>query len=187
MASNGQSDGPSPQQWKYVRDLYRQGAQQAAQLGRLLDGETESQMVDRLMARLCHANMADVSKAIDAALAGLRMQRAELDVRPAVEAQRLSSVVEDGVYVVGDQYVKVIVAVHGSGRQYAKLWDVDSESWTFLPGGVKKVAARGTKIDSAAARRFGELYGRCVICSRTLTDEESIKNGIGPVCASRIG
>jgi hypothetical protein len=31
-----------------------------------------------------------------------------------------------------------------------------------------------------------ELYGRCFICGRTLTDEESIDRGIGPVCNERL-
>lgn len=37
------------------------------------------------------------------------------------------------------------------------------------------------------ASAFGHLYGRCMVCSRKLTDEESIEAGIGPVCASRQG
>ena len=35
------------------------------------------------------------------------------------------------------------------------------------------------------AREFGALYGSCMICGRTLTNELSIHLGIGPVCGSR--
>ena len=38
-----------------------------------------------------------------------------------------------------------------------------------------------------AAEAFGKKFGRCSICSRTLTDPESIEKGIGPICASRFG
>lgn len=37
----------------------------------------------------------------------------------------------------------------------------------------------------AAMARYGHEIGRCGICGRTLTDPESIENGIGPVCAER--
>jgi hypothetical protein len=33
---------------------------------------------------------------------------------------------------------------------------------------------------------YGRSIGRCGICNRELTDEESRKSGIGPVCASRM-
>jgi hypothetical protein len=33
--------------------------------------------------------------------------------------------------------------------------------------------------------RYGMLIGKCGVCGRTLTDEESRANGIGPVCAER--
>jgi hypothetical protein len=35
------------------------------------------------------------------------------------------------------------------------------------------------------AKAFGRLYGVCVRCGATLTDEQSIEAGIGPVCAGR--
>jgi len=38
-------------------------------------------------------------------------------------------------------------------------------------------------VDEAA--RYGRLYGRCMVCGRTLTDEGSIERGIGPICASK--
>jgi len=38
---------------------------------------------------------------------------------------------------------------------------------------------------AAASRLYGQELGRCGVCNRTLTDPESIANGIGPVCAGR--
>lgn len=39
----------------------------------------------------------------------------------------------------------------------------------------------------AASIRYGRELGHCGICGKTLTDPESIANGIGPVCAGRVG
>ena len=39
----------------------------------------------------------------------------------------------------------------------------------------------------AASTRYGLLVGRCGVCNRHLEDEASVAEGIGPVCASRLG
>ena len=38
-----------------------------------------------------------------------------------------------------------------------------------------------------AVARIGIATGICGICGRTLTDETSIANGIGPICAEKVG
>lgn len=38
-----------------------------------------------------------------------------------------------------------------------------------------------------AAKRIGKLTGVCCVCGRTLTNEGSIEEGIGPICASKFG
>lgn len=38
----------------------------------------------------------------------------------------------------------------------------------------------------AATQRYGRAIGRCGICGRTLTDEDSRAAGIGPVCAQKM-
>lgn len=39
----------------------------------------------------------------------------------------------------------------------------------------------------AASIRYGRELGHCGVCGKTLTDPTSIENGIGPVCAGRVG
>ena len=39
----------------------------------------------------------------------------------------------------------------------------------------------------AASIRYGREIGSCGVCGRTLTDETSRANGIGPVCAGKMG
>lgn len=43
-----------------------------------------------------------------------------------------------------------------------------------------------TLITLDEAKEFGALYGTCCVCARTLTNEESISQGIGPVCGGRL-
>jgi len=38
-----------------------------------------------------------------------------------------------------------------------------------------------------AMKAYGQRTGRCCICSKTLTNGESIEAGIGPICASKFG
>jgi hypothetical protein len=39
----------------------------------------------------------------------------------------------------------------------------------------------------SAAIAYGKKYGKCSVCARTLSDEDSIKRGMGAVCAERFG
>jgi hypothetical protein len=39
----------------------------------------------------------------------------------------------------------------------------------------------------AAAVEHGRTTGNCAVCSRPLSDEESVSRGIGPICAKRFG
>jgi hypothetical protein len=38
-----------------------------------------------------------------------------------------------------------------------------------------------------AAVAFGKAWGICTVCGRTLTDDQSIARGIGPICAEKYG
>lgn len=40
---------------------------------------------------------------------------------------------------------------------------------------------------AAASKAYGKLVGRCGVCGRLLEDETSVANGIGPVCAGKMG
>lgn len=91
----------------------------------------------------------------------------------------------DGIYTYQGDIVKVQHAVHGSGRQYAKRLIAGTTSWEYAPGLIRSLtAADALTLDRA--REYGALYGVCAVCGRTLTDEDSIAAGIGPVCAARL-
>lgn len=100
---------------------------------------------------------------------------------------------DDGFYVRDEEVYKVIVAVHGSGRKYAKRLDTATGRWEMAPGAVRKLRPEmKMTLDQAltVARKVasdvdGRLYGRCFVCGRTLTDEDSIDRMMGPVCAEK--
>ncbi|QGH80051.1 hypothetical protein SEA_NHAGOS_40 [Gordonia phage NHagos] len=123
------------------------------------------------------------SEAIDAAK--------ERGARPVwepliTEAPALSDEELEGFWVLTDgRIVKVQIAVHGSGRPYGKVLDTETGRFEHTPGVVREVRAGAQRLTLDRARELGHLYGRCVRCGRTLTDEGSIEAGIGPVCAGK--
>lgn len=92
----------------------------------------------------------------------------------------------EGVHEIGGRIVKVVRAVHGSGRLYAMALDPVTGRYDREPGLVDQTS-KATLLAHEDAAYFGRLYGRCVVCGATLTDPESVAAGIGPVCVSYFG
>lgn len=122
----------------------------------------------------------------------------------------------EGMHRTADGTIyKVQRAVHGSGHLYAKQLVAHREcdghestdgpignvvycdgtcapeaetewKFEFAPGALR-LLSEDTKLTLEDAKQFGVVYGSCVVCGRTLTDEKSIAAGIGPVCAKRFG
>ena len=49
----------------------------------------------------------------------------------------------------------------------------------------ESVLAQISEDPMAASAAFGHLIGKCGVCGRTLTDEESREIGIGPICINK--
>lgn len=99
---------------------------------------------------------------------------------------------EDGVYLFGDTYYMLQHAVHGSGRQYAKVITppaVKGDRATAEYAGTAPLRhlTPDMKLTADQAAVFGEVYGCCVSCFRPLTDERSKAVGYGQTCASNNG
>jgi hypothetical protein len=119
------------------------------------------------------------------------------------QPQQSQKSVEEGFYLLGDQIYKVQIAVHGSGRPYAKRLHIDEltdlelspelrrpgrkvchGTWVYEPGLIKRLRPEH-RLTAEKAVELGKLYGMCVRCGATLTNEESIERGIGPICARK--
>lgn len=122
------------------------------------------------------------SKAREAQWAKEREQKAA----PAKPEQE--QITEAGWYVKDGQVIKVQVAVHGSGRLYAKRLQViagQRGEWVYEPGLVRTLT-KADALTAEEAAKMGSVYGVCMVCGAVLTDEESISAGIGPVCSGRL-
>lgn len=113
----------------------------------------------------------------------------DLPRKPAAER---ADILEDGFYTLGGQdgdgvevtKVYKVVTSPTSGRQYAKV--LDGTTWEYAPGAIRKVRdGDAVPLTLDKAKELGQLYGVCVRCGRTLTDEGSIAAGIGPICATK--
>lgn len=93
----------------------------------------------------------------------------------------------EGWYEVDGSVVKVQRAVNGSGNLYAKRLVVTEGdgSWEYVPGLIRQ-CNDSNRLSAERAMAMGKLYGVCMICGRTLTDETSIERGIGPICLGKM-
>lgn len=106
---------------------------------------------------------------------------------PRTPAGAPAAAVTEGWYDLDGTVYKVQRAVNGSGNLYAKVLVIEGTSgtWQYEPGAMRKLAG-ATRLTVEAAAAYGKLYGVCMACGRTLTDEVSIEQGIGPVCSKRV-
>jgi hypothetical protein len=96
-----------------------------------------------------------------------------------------TEIVPEGFYCVGDNVYKVQTS-KTSGAKYAKVWTGGHSKWAYAPGIVKTLTL-ADKLTEAQAAKFGKKTGHCCICSKLLTNAESVAKGIGPICADKMG
>lgn len=136
-----------------------------------------------------------MSTLIDSMLTLVRDWRStDRAAQPAPEAEAKVAQTPEGVHRLDGEVFKVQRAVNGSGRLYAKRLAVtdhgeDSEprystEFVYAPGVARRLS-EDTLMAVEEAAEYGRLYGTCIVCGRTLTDEGSIARGIGPVCAEK--
>jgi hypothetical protein len=102
-------------------------------------------------------------------------------------------VAEEGMWIMDNEIYKVQIAHHGSGRPYAKIllkfFDDDGKlthcEWDRAKGAQYRLPKYGRRMTLEEAQEFGKLYGWCCRCGTILTNETSIAEGIGPVCAGK--
>jgi hypothetical protein len=101
-----------------------------------------------------------------------------------------TSKIEDGYYVrmqSGEPVVYVVVPGK-EGRKYAKRLVIHGHGrakWEYAKGAIYNFTD-ASPLTAQEAARLGHLHGVCVVCAKALTDPESVKAGIGPVCESKL-
>jgi hypothetical protein len=125
----------------------------------------------------------------DGYLTRVRASEVIADLLPLPKSESAAAPAEapEGMHRFGGHIWKVQRSPE-TGRAYAKVLEVapdKASGWgfTYVPGGLRNLH-EGTRLSLEEAKEFGALYGTCCVCGRTLTNEESIAAGIGPVCAA---
>lgn len=85
----------------------------------------------------------------------------------------------------------------GGGKLYAQKFIgpemndtgqvVRKHRWVYENGMMYKITSVSQKLTKAQAAVFGHAYGFCIICGRVLDDPQSVAQGIGPVCITKMG
>lgn len=94
-----------------------------------------------------------------------------------------TGIVPEGFYYHGESYYKVQTS-KTSGKRYAKIWT--GSSWGYNAGGIYQLTL-ADKLTQEQAVKFGKKTGHCCVCSKLLTNPESVAAGIGPICADNMG
>lgn len=88
--------------------------------------------------------------------------------------------VTPGFYLVNAGAFKVRTS-KTTGRLYAMKLDTDTGKFEYDKGAIFNLRPE-TRMTKDQAAAYGRKTGVCMICSRTLSDPTSVKNGIGPIC-----
>lgn len=88
--------------------------------------------------------------------------------------------VTPGFYLCNAGAFKVKVS-GTTGNLYAMKLDTNTGKFEYDKGAIFNLRPE-TRMTKEQAAAYGHKTGRCMICGRELTNEESIKNGIGPIC-----
>jgi Family of unknown function (DUF6011) len=108
--------------------------------------------------------------------------------RPHVRVPEADQVQAEGYILHEGTLYKVQRAIYGSGKLYAKRLDLQAGEFVIAKG-MMSYLRESERIDEAQAIEFGRelevtpemgIYGKCILCGRPLTDEDSIRNRVGP-------
>lgn len=180
-------------QSKFIRDLLAQrtGNESAEALRKLLNmlrekGELTSKVASVVITQLLeirpNTNAPVVIESQENQGGGTRGGIQDL---PDVPEGRYAVENEDGVL----RFYSVDRPKDGrwAGRTFVAVWASDEKHPIRNPQERRKILEKIAEDPRAASVRFGQEIGKCPVCGRTLTDEESRANGIGPICKAKVG
>lgn len=98
-------------------------------------------------------------------------------------ARRQVQVTEVGMYRTEDQEIYRVQESRQTGNLYAKHLLVGG-GFEYESGAIFNLKP-SDKMTLEEAKAYGVATGQCCVCGAFLTDENSVREGIGPVCASR--
>jgi len=107
-------------------------------------------------------------------------RRANATRNSAAHAAHTAELELGALYQVGQD----IYRIHRNGRGFKFAKQLIDGEFEYVKGAISLItpAHRMTK---EQAQAYGRATGQCCVCNRTLTNPESIEEGIGPVCGGR--
>ena len=91
--------------------------------------------------------------------------------------------VGEGYYITPIGEVYQVVKAKSTGNLYAKRFT--TAGYEYSPGAMRNLTS-AERLTVEQAAKMGKATGRCVVCARLLTAEQSVTQGIGPICAGRL-
>ena len=107
---------------------------------------------------------------------------------PGASTRNAAGNTKPGFYKVGNDVFKVTPA-RTSDRTFAhRLITADGAApeWEYQGLGRRFIPEYSDKLTLAEAKQYGHTHGYCLICGRLLTAEQSVADGIGPICAGKL-
>jgi len=170
------ADAPTPKQISFLRSLLtqREGNEEAEKIrGALNEWRTAGKLTKKVM-----------SYSIDSLL---KIPKNVVPVAAVVESEGPPA----GRYAIENaegelRFYQVDKPTEGrwAGRTFVKVQASD-DLHPVKGQAAAAVLAEIAKDPEGASRRYGREIGRCGVCGRTLTDEKSRAEGVGPICASK--
>jgi hypothetical protein len=167
----------SPKQDAFLRSLFED--RQVVKVGGPLDGKT----FDEAIAVLAEGDFISTDSRGASALIDAWKAAPRREAPKATDSKGGLDEDADGFFVTPDGKVVKVQFNRAKSNRYAKVLDTDTGSFEYA--GKAPLRWELEPLTAERAAELGRLYGRCVACGATLTDEDSIQRGMGPVCATK--
>jgi hypothetical protein len=163
-------------------------AQQAHEWERSAWAAQEQATAATITAQVAQATQAGLEAADQARTSTFMTDGQLAATRPHVRAPEADRVQAEGYILHDGTLYKVVRAIYGSGSLYAKKLDLQAGGFVIAKG-MMSYLRESERITEEQAIKYGQaleitpemgIYGKCLICGRPLTDEESIRNKVGP-------
>jgi hypothetical protein len=90
--------------------------------------------------------------------------------------------ISEGMYKLDERIFKVYLNQANTTLLVKELIDT---SFEYVGSAQYKLPKGAVRMTLDEAKHYGKLTGTCCVCSRKLTDENSMANGIGPICEGK--
>lgn len=97
------------------------------------------------------------------------------------QTKRTEMGLSEGMYKVGDKVYKVKRSQAG----YLYALALTEDGFQFNRGAIRNIKPEH-RLTLDQAKEYGRQTGQCCVCGTGLTNETSVREGIGPVCGGRI-